>query len=194
MCQAFRRESLSDPLETTRSPVGLCAVSGSLHRNGPLRPDANCLSPIIYAHRGASFELPENTPRFSRWPTSSLARSHFELRILGRWHSRAVFDAVGARPSNALPQFAGNLEKIRMAHFVAMLAPESRALFYGEEVGMEALSSARTRRPTRRFSTTLSTPSAHFRGTETRPRSASRAARRRSSRLRTTTGKTTSRR
>jgi alpha-amylase len=38
--------------------------------------------------------------------------------------------------------FGGNLDKIRMAHFVALLAPESPSLFYGEEVGMEG-----TRKP-----------------------------------------------
>ena len=34
-------------------------------------------------------------------------------------------------------QFAGNFEKIRMAHFLTLLAPQVPLLFYGEEVAME---------------------------------------------------------
>ena len=34
-------------------------------------------------------------------------------------------------------QLGGNLDKVRMAHFVTMLGPDSPSLFYGEEVGME---------------------------------------------------------
>lgn len=33
--------------------------------------------------------------------------------------------------------YQGNLDKIRMAHFLALLAPQVPLLFYGEEVGME---------------------------------------------------------
>jgi glycosidase len=65
--------------------------------------------------------------------------SHYEATQdrLARGH-RLVFAGNHDVP-RLWTQFAGNLDKIRMAHFMTMLAPESPSLFYGEEVGMEGI-------------------------------------------------------